>query len=203
MKIFAMFVLYKMPESSGGGQSRMLKSALDLSSFGFFQRGSVEEFMKFTAKVLSERTEVLARSSVKEQEYIAHVFVRSDNLTSVIITDQEYPKRVAHTLSNKILEEFSKAVPSANWLTLNEGMANYGDLPGLLTKFQNPKEADALTKLQMDLDETKIILHGTIESVLQRGEKLDDLVAKSEDLGLQSKTFYKTAKKTNACCTYM
>ena len=77
----------------------------------------------------------------------------------------------------------------------------------------------------MDLDETKIILvrssgiqllmsqpmtltfrlfqHGTIESVLQRGEKLDDLVAKSEDLGLQSKTFYKTAKKTNACCTYM
>lgn len=77
----------------------------------------------------------------------------------------------------------------------------------------------------MDLDETKIILvileliifnlvklknytfelnkHGTIESVLQRGEKLDDLVAKSEDLGLQSKTFYKTAKKTNACCSYM
>ena len=45
--------------------------------------------------------------------------------------------------------------------------------------------------------------HGTIESVLQRGEKLDDLVAKSEDLGLQSKTFYKTAKKTNACCSYM
>ena len=47
------------------------------------------------------------------------------------------------------------------------------------------------------------IKHGTIESVLQRGEKLDDLVAKSEDLGLQSKTFYKTAKKTNACCSYM
>jgi hypothetical protein len=44
---------------------------------------------------------------------------------------------------------------------------------------------------------------GTIEAVLQRGEKLDDLVSKSEDLGLQSKTFYKTAKKTNACCSYM
>ena len=81
--------------------------------------------------------------------------------------------------------------------------ANYNDLPTLLSKYQNPTEADALTKLQMDLDETKIILHGTIESVLQRGEKLDDLVAKSEDLGLQSKTFYKTAKKTNACCSYM
>jgi hypothetical protein len=28
----------------------------------------------------------------------------------------------------------------------------------LLNKYQNPKEADALTKLQIDLDETKIIL---------------------------------------------
>ncbi len=45
--------------------------------------------------------------------------------------------------------------------------------------------------------------HSTIESVLQRGEKLDDLVSKSEDLGLQSKAFYTTAKKTNACCSYM
>jgi synaptobrevin family protein YKT6 len=72
-----------------------------------------------------------------------------------------------------------------------------------LPNLKNPKEADALTKLQLDLDETKIILHQTIESVLQRGETLDSLVAKSEDLGLQSKTFYKTAKKTNACCTYL
>ena len=49
-------------------------------------------------------------------------------------------------------------------------------------------------------DETKIVLHNTIEAVLQRGERLDDLVAKSEGLSLQSKTFYKTAKKTNSCC---
>lgn len=76
-------------------------------------------------------------------------------------------------------------------------------MPSLLAKYQNPKEADALSKLQNDLDETKIILHNTIEAVLQRGEKLDDLVAKSEDLGLQSKTFYKTARKTNACCSYL
>ena len=32
----------------------------------------------------------------------------------------------------------------------------------------------------------------TIEKVLQRGEKIDDLVAKSEGLSMGSKTFYKT-----------
>lgn len=31
-----------------------------------------------------------------------------------------------------------------------------------------------------------------MESLLERGEKLDDLVAKSEHLGNQSKAFYKT-----------
>lgn len=59
-----------------------------------------------------------------------------------------------------------------------------------------------MTKLQRDLDETKIILHETISSLLQRGEKLDDLVAKSDDLSAQSKVFFKTARKTNQCCQY-
>lgn len=31
-----------------------------------------------------------------------------------------------------------------------------------------------------------------MESLLERGEKLDDLVSKSEVLGAQSKAFYKT-----------
>lgn len=60
-----------------------------------------------------------------------------------------------------------------------------------------------MTRLQADLDETKIVLVNTIQAVLQRGEKLDDLVAKSDDLSAQSKVFYKTARKTNQCCTYL
>ena len=62
------------------------------------------------------------------------------------------------------------------------------------------------------MDETKIVLvrlevhlisgsltpvfqHKTIESVLQRGEKLDNLVERSNALSSQTKMFYKTAKK--------
>jgi synaptobrevin family protein YKT6 len=43
----------------------------------------------------------------------------------------------------------------------------------------------------------------SVEQVLQRGEKLDDLVAKSSDLSAQSKMFYKSAKKQNSCCIVM
>lgn len=45
-------------------------------------------------------------------------------------------------------------------------------------------------KIQKELDETKIVLHKTIESVLERGEKIDSLVAKSDGLSAQSKMFY-------------
>jgi hypothetical protein len=38
------------------------------------------------------------------------------------------------------------------------------------------------------------VQHKTIESVLERGEKLDSLVDKSAALSASSKSFYKTAK---------
>lgn len=42
-----------------------------------------------------------------------------------------------------------------------------------------------------------------MEALLERGEKLDDLVERSDQLSSQSKMFYKTAKQTNAgCCNY-
>lgn len=58
-------------------------------------------------------------------------------------------------------------------------------------------------QIQKELDETKIVLHKTIESVLERGEKIDSLVAKSDGLSAQSKMFYTQAKKQNSCCVMM
>jgi synaptobrevin family protein YKT6 len=75
--------------------------------------------------------------------------------------------------------------------------------PSCPRALQDPAAADKLTKIQRDLDETKVILHQTIDSVLRRGEKLDTLVDKSADLSMASQMFYKQAKKTNACCKFM
>lgn len=143
------------------------------------------------------------RQSVKEQEYMCHVYVRSDSLSGVIVSDHEYPQRVSFTLLNKVLDEFAAKHASFQWSAAGDSGLPYPELPEFLSKYQNPREADAMTKIQSDLDETKIILHNTIEAVLARGEKLDDLVEKSEGLSMQSKAFYKTAKKTNSCCTLL
>lgn len=195
VKLFALCILYKNSESA-----IWLKSAYDLQSFGFFQRGSIQEFMAFSSKTIVERTQNATRQSVKQGDYICHAYVRADGLGGVVISSQDYPHRVAHTLITKVLNEFADKIPSSSWPNAVESSINFPQANVYLAKYQNPKEADAMTKIQEDLDETKIILHNTIEAVLQRGEKLDDLVSKSEGLSMQSKAFYKTARKTNSCC---
>ncbi|TMW50411.1 hypothetical protein DOY81_004512 [Sarcophaga bullata] len=197
VKLYALSIFYK-----GSSEARLLKSTYDLQSFSFFQRSTVQEFMTFASKTIVERTQPAMRQSVKQEAYMCHVYVRTDNLAGVLIADHEYPQRVGHTLITKILEEFAAKVPAELWESANESSVDFPSLPAYLAKYQDPKEADALTKMQNDLDETKIILKNTIEAVLERGEKIDDMVIKSENLSIQSKAFYKTAKKTNSCCNF-
>nr|CAG4648270.1 EOG090X0E6P [Moina brachiata]SVE93278.1 EOG090X0E6P [Moina brachiata] len=198
VKLYSLSVLLRKENAS----PQLLRAAHDLSSFGFFQRTSIQEFMSFTAKILTERTQSASRQSVKQGEYMCHIYVRADGLAGVLIADHEYPQRVAHTLLTKILDDFSSRVESSLWTEGNAACAAYQGLESSLAKYQNPREADALTKVQEELDETKIILHNTIEAVLERGEKLDDLVQKSQGLSDASKLFYKTARKTNSCCNF-
>ncbi|GFT53574.1 synaptobrevin homolog YKT6 [Nephila pilipes] len=197
VKLYHLTLLYKHPS-----KTVTLCSASDLSAFGFFQRNSVQEFMTFTSQILAERCQPATRTSVKEQAYMCHVYVRADGLAATLISDHEYPHRVAHTLLNKILEEFSNTFPRFS-STSEPNSIVFPALEQYLINYQDPRQADSLTKIQDELDETTIILHNTVQAVLERGEKLDDLVVKSEQLSMQSKTFYKTARKTNACCVIL
>lgn len=93
---------------------------------------------------------------------MCHVYVRADNLAGVLISDHEYPRRVSHTLITKVLDEFVAKYPSSTWPTLKEVTTDFAQINIYLAKYQNPNEADSLTKMQNDLDETKIILVSTL-----------------------------------------
>ena len=48
----------------------------DLSSFGFFQRGSVKEMLTFVARTVAKRTLVGQRQTVQNEEYYCHAYNR-------------------------------------------------------------------------------------------------------------------------------
>ncbi|QRV78352.1 Synaptobrevin [Ceratobasidium sp. AG-Ba] len=217
MRLYALSIL-----QVNNGSSNVLASASDLSTFSFYQRSTVGEFLTFSSKTIAERTPAGQRSSVQEKTYVFHVFNRGppENLigtvleihhldamprtdrgirqTGVLISDEDYPVRPAFTLLTKALDEFVTSVPSSSYA--NPPSISFPQLQAYVAKYQDPKQADTIMRVQQELDETKIVLHKTIEAVLARGEKLDDLVDRSNQLSISSKQFYKTAKNKNSCC---
>ncbi|KAF8067270.1 YKT61 [Scenedesmus sp. PABB004] len=179
--------------------------AAELSSFGYFQRSSVKEMLSFLSKTIVQRTQPGQRQTVKQEDYFCHVHVKDGGIAGVAVTDRDYPTVAAFSVVGKAIEEFLAAAPPGEpWRgAAGEAPEALSVAEGALARYQDPVAADKLTKIQKDLDETKVILHQTIDSVLKRGEKLDTLVDKSADLSLASQMFYKQARKTNACCKMM
>jgi synaptobrevin family protein YKT6 len=130
---------------------------------------------------------------------IGHVYCNLFGLAGVVVCSENYPTRVAFGLIDKALDLFSKRVEKEIWMSCSKPVDSPW-LKDMFNLFKNPAEADSLVRVQKELDETKVVLHKTIESLLDRGEKLDDLVSKSNELGVLSKTFLKDTKKTNSCC---
>lgn len=189
--------------------------------------------MTLFSKTVSERTRPGVRSDVEEKDYTFHVYARSEGVAGVVISDATYPALVAHQVLSKVLDEFLTKNPRSTFMSPGVTTVPFPELKGYLQKFQDPSQADSIMKVQRELDETKIVLHKTIESVLERGEKLDNLITKSEGLSSQSKMFYtqvrnglpfdilftpaplldqavdktnvesKQAKKQNSCCIVM
>ncbi|EME29285.1 VAMP-like protein YKT61 [Galdieria sulphuraria] len=200
MKIIALFVLRK---EEGEKEPFILSSAYHLNEFGYFQRNSIREFANFFAKTLVKRVPCGERASVEHQDtYVCHVYNAPSGLATVVLCDKEYPRRVAFTLLGKVIDEFTKEFNENVWKTTYIELT-CSFVQKAVDEYQDPAKADSIVRIQKDLDETKIILHKTIDSVLERGTKLDALVEKSNDLSMQSKMFYRTARKQNSCCGFM
>ena len=202
MKIFAMLMMRWREDLSD--RPLFLATAYDLSSFSFFQRSTVREFITFFAREIIKRTPRGSRQTVDhEQQYSVHVHLRGDGLGCAFVCDQEYKDRVAFTCMNNLLSEFHE-LHRERWPTVTGDVELPFDLlQRAIVEWQDPTKADKLAKIQADLDQTIGVVHKTIESVLDRGTKLEHLVKQSEDLGAQSKLFYSKAAEANSCCSVM
>ena len=71
------------------------------------------------------------------------------------MADGEYPQKVAHSLIKKVLDGFSGLYPPARWPALQPNEIAFAELNECMEKYKNKKEAEAITKIQTELDEKK------------------------------------------------
>ncbi|KAL7713844.1 Uncharacterized protein QTN25_008576 [Entamoeba marina] len=176
----------------------------DFSQMGFFEKMNAEGPLKFSARQIVQRSLTKKRMCVTLQEpsnFKGHVFLDVDGLAVVAITTKPFPDRVATVVITKILTAFRQAYkgPPINTIT-KDLQFKYPEVTALFKQYVDPKKGDQLTKIQTDLNETQEILVKAIDDLLERGEKLDDLVQESTDLSVTSKAFMRQAESMNSCC---
>jgi synaptobrevin homolog YKT6 len=116
--------------------------------------------------------------------------------------NQGYEDRVIFSFLNKILDIFfEKMGEKDKWRQIkdDENLAIEA-ISAEFKRYQEPKNADKLTKALHEVEGTKVILHDSIKKLLERQGDLDKLVEKSKDLSEGAKQFYKTSKKMDKSC---
>ncbi|KAL0478643.1 synaptobrevin [Acrasis kona] len=164
---------------------------------------AIADMAKFLSKLLCEKTQPGCRQQVEKDELVAYVHKRDDGLTCVLVTDKDYPYRVAFDIVRKTMTDFGdytqKEGTYSKANTENFYSAYNNTLKQTVDLYQDPTKGDNILKVKKELDETKEVLHQTLEKLLDRGESLDELVQKSEELESSTIEFYKRTKDTKCC----
>ena len=215
MRLFSIIFFYKKADDQ---EPIKLSEAMDLSTLAFFKRGTAKEVMVFFCREVVKRTANNSRVSISRDEHVAHVYVDNDGLSCVVLTDKEYPTRVAFDIIRQSFAAFGEAFSSSSssfssttsssllkkeWKTISaDSNISIDALNKLLQNYQQPQQVDKILKIQQDVDETKSIMIKNLEEMLNRGEKIEDIVNKSKELSKESKTFVRESKKLNSCCKW-
>jgi len=184
----------------------IINANYELEFISFFKRPFVKEHLTFGARTATTRMKPGERSFIedsKEKDFRSYVEVQKSGLGVVIVFDQEYPEKVVLLVAREIANEFYKTYNDKQLESVTAD-ANW-PLPALETmikKYQDPKEADKLLKLQSELKEVNTIMTKNLDDILKRGETLETLMSKSKDVSSMSYNFYKKSREANKkCCS--
>jgi synaptobrevin family protein YKT6 len=162
--------------------------------------------MCFLSRTFVAKTAPGQRQGCTEGEYTGWIHCRAkDGLSAVVLCSNGYDRRVAFDLLQHAMVSFEAHESNWAWAQTDADVtasaAYQAELRELVFKYQKPQQADSILRCQAELHETKVVLHRSVEKLLQRGESIDQLAAKSADLSASSRHFLKKSKKLNSWCT--
>jgi len=167
----------------------LVASHYNLDDFFFLYRSTISDTIE---RIATNLVKVIAKNNyykINEEfdEYDMTLYCSFFDTNYIVITDRLYPQTTAYSLLN----------------SLKNSSFNTNIIANLFKTYQRPLEVDKLLKVKKELDETKVILYDSIEKLLERGDKLDELVDRSEILAIEAAKLAIQAEKLNRCCTLL
>jgi len=198
MLIYSIMIAAQNPSDS---KVYIYSREYNLASFGFLVKNTVKDSFKFLCRSTLLNVEKGTRHSLEhEKKYGVHIQVSGNSqLAGYAFCDTTYPRRVAFKMLNEIMAKFEKEIGSSCFKFKGDENIDIG-LASFIKTYSEPKNFDNIIAAQDKADKIAVQLHENLEMLIERGENLDNLVAKSNDLNAASKQFYKTTKKMNKKC---
>jgi synaptobrevin family protein YKT6 len=113
---------------------------------------------------------------------------------TLIVATQDYQSRVAYGILREIMREYDTCAgifPNGKSSVLQRGIC----------EDQQPRNADKITRIQENLEETQAIMTKNLQLALMRQETLEELLEKSQIISAQARMFTRESEKLNGCCS--
>mmetsp|Transcript_21485 Transcript_21485/g.54152 ORF Transcript_21485/g.54152 Transcript_21485/m.54152 type:complete len:219 (+) Transcript_21485:105-761(+) len=125
-------------------------------------------------------------------------YMTAGGLTYLCMADESFPKRIAFSFLADTQRRFEAAyrpdvIQRAVAFQMNEDFCR--TLANQMTYYSKDPAADKLSQVRAQVDETKGIMVENIDKLMDRGERIELLVEKTNDLDQQAYTFQTEAKK--------
>jgi len=153
---------------------------------------SREQTVKDTAKQIIQQIKL---TEEEKRSYSAsghsYNYVVEKGACFLCVSTDGIAKRICFAFLERIREEFEKKYRGNN--TLAKEYSRF--MESEKNFFSNNPDADKIRGIQTQVDQVKEIMMDNIEKVLARGEKLEDLDKKAEELMTNTSVFHKKSKK--------
>ncbi|KYQ90809.1 synaptobrevin domain-containing protein [Tieghemostelium lacteum] len=154
-------------------------------------------FTTITRRILDIIPPNDTKMSYVYEKYIFHYLV-DETLTYLCMADEEFGRRLPFAFLEDVKNRFKSIYGDKGKTALAYGMnADFSrTLENLMDYYSNNAGADKLSKTRAEVDEVKNILVSDIApQLLKRGEKIEILVGRTEQLNQQSFKFKKQSQQ--------
>jgi len=142
------------------------------------------------------------KMTLTQGEFLFH-YVSDDGVIALAIADSAYDRgeafRFLDSVLDKFLKQFEQRVHSAIAFAMNTEFSPViaSEIKRFSKKASDSSSAgdpDKITTVQAEIDQVKDIMVANIDVIIERGEKLELLVDKTEHLATNSITFRNTSR---------
>lgn len=163
-------------------KKKLIYTNYDLSEISFWYRHTVQEKIESIAQsslsTMSKNQLYQLDETINEVKMTIYGY--SHDKTTIALTTPNYPQYLIRNLFLSI--SMDKNVDDL-WFEYRDGT-----------------NTDKIQQIKTELEDTKTIIIESLEKLLERGESMDDLLAKTNNLKASSAIFADRANDLNSCC---